>query len=63
MAIIHSYSTPRTLKIVKESASDERATVLGLLMDYQDVFSWSYTDMKGLDPQYYQHQIHLEHDA
>ena len=33
--------------------------ILGLLTEYQDVFPWSYNDMKGLDPQYYQHQIHL----
>ena len=32
-------------------------------MEYQDVFAWSYTDMKGLDPQYYQHQIHLHQYA
>ena len=27
------------------------------------MFAWSNTDMKGLDPQYYQHQIHLHQDA
>ena len=27
------------------------------------MFSWLYNDMKGLDPQYYQHQIHLQNDA
>ena len=54
---------PRILKIAKELTFDEHATLVGLLKDYQDVFAWSCTDMKGLDPQYYQHQIHLEHDA
>ena len=48
-----------TLKIAKELACEERSTLIGLLSDYQDVFTWSYNDMKGLDPQYYQHQIHL----
>ena len=29
----------------------------------RDVFAWSYEDMQGLDPQLYQHQIHLSMDA
>ena len=27
------------------------------------VFAWSYEDMKGLEPKFYQHQIHLTKDA
>ena len=26
-----------------------------LLGEYRDVFAWSYEDMKGLDPKFYQH--------
>ena len=29
------------------------------LQEYWDVFAWSYEDMKGLDPQFYQHKINL----
>ena len=29
------------------------------LREYQDVFSWSYEDMKGLEPQFHQHKINL----
>ena len=29
------------------------------LREYHDVISWSYDDMKGLDPQFYQHKINL----
>ena len=66
---------PRTLKLSKELASNERATLVGLLTEYQDVFSWLdpqyyhhkihllMNDMKGLDPQYYHHKIHLQHAA
>ena len=32
---------PCTLKIAEDLASDERATLVRLLMDYQDVFAWS----------------------
>ena len=39
---------PRTLKIAKELASDERSALVGLLTEYQDVFAWSYNDMNGV---------------
>ena len=52
-----------TLKIANNLPLDERSALIRLLTDYQDVFTCSYTDMKGLNPQYYQHQIHLLHDA
>ena len=29
------------------------------LREYWDVFAWSYEDMKGFDPQFYQHKINL----
>ena len=45
------------------SPLDKRSALIQLHTKYHDVFAWSYTDMKGLDPQYYQHQIHLQHDA
>ena len=53
----------RTLKIPKELAPAESSTLVSLLFDYRDVFAWSYSDMKGLDPRYYQHQILLKQDA
>ena len=58
-----SDENPRTLKIANNLPPDERSALIWLLTDYQDVFAWSYIDMKGLDPQYYQHQIHLQHDT
>ena len=41
----------RTVKIAKDLAENDR-TALITLTKYQDVFTWSYNDMKGLDPQY-----------
>ena len=58
-----SSDEPRLVKISKDLAISNRSTLITLLMEYQDVFTWSYSDMKGLDPQYYQHQIHLHMDA
>ena len=37
--------------------------MIALLGEYRDVFAWSYEDMKGLDPKFYQHQINLATDA
>ena len=54
-----SDENPRTLQIANNVPTGEQASLVRLLTDYQDVFAWSYTDMKGLDPQYYQHQINL----
>ena len=54
---------PRLVSVTKEMRSEEKAMHILLLTDYKDVFTWSYEDMKGLDPQFYQHQIHLNKDA
>ena len=58
-----SSTKPRTLKIATELASDERSALVGLLMEYQDVFAWSFEDMKGLDLTFCQHQINLHDDV
>mgnify|MGYP000429774759 CR=1 FL=1 len=34
-----------------------------LLKNFWNVFSWLYDDMRGLDPQLYQHQIHRSKDT
>ena len=58
-----SDENPRTLKITNNLPPDKRSALIRLLTDYQDVFPWSYINMEGLDPQYYQQQLHLLHDA
>ncbi|MCO5573038.1 hypothetical protein L7F22_026803 [Adiantum nelumboides] len=37
--------------------------LITLLREFQDIFAWEYADMKGLDPKFYQHKIHLKPDA
>ena len=63
MINLGSDENPRTLQIPNNLPTSERAYLVQLLTDYQDVFAWSYANMKGLDPQYYQHQIHLLPDT
>ena len=54
---------PRTLSIAKNLPPSTRTELIELLGEYKDVFAWSYEDMKGLDPKFYQHQINLATDA
>ena len=54
---------PRPVNVAKEMPKDEKKAMVELLMNFRDVFAWSYEDMRGLDPQLYQHQIHLSTDA
>ena len=42
---------------------EEKSAMVALLKEFWDVFAWSYEDMQGLDPQLYQHQIHLSKDT
>ena len=52
---IGSWEIPRKVKIATDLANNDRLVLTTLLKEYQDVFAWSYNDMKGLEPQYYQH--------
>ena len=40
-------------------STDERDSLLRLLISYLDVFAWSYEDMPGLDPSIVQHHLPL----
>ena len=53
----------RPVHVAKEMPPEEKSAMVTLLKEFRDVFAWSYEDMQGLDPQLYQHQIHLSKDA
>ena len=54
---------PKTILIAKEMLNEEKQRLKDLLKQYKDVFASSFEDMKGLDPAFCQHQIHLHKDA
>ena len=60
---IGTTEAPRALSIAKDLLPTARATMIKLLQEYKDVFSWSHEDMKKLDPKFYQHQINLSTNA
>ena len=39
-----------------------RAKLVQLLRDYKDMFTWSYADMEGINPRFYEHKINLKLD-
>ena len=43
------------ISIAKNLPPTTRTTMITLLGKYKDVFAWSYEDMKGLNPKFYQH--------
>ena len=49
----------RPVLIVKNLPETFKTELTQTLREYRDVFTWSYEDMKGLDPQFYQHKINL----
>ena len=54
---------PKPILIAKEMLYDDKQRLKTLLKQYKDVFAWSFEDMKGLNPTFCQHQIHLNKDA
>ena len=42
---------------------DEEQLLISTLKEYKDVFSWSYKDLKGVDPNTCQHNIPMHEDA
>ena len=49
--------------IAKDMSEVDKQRLTGLLKQYKDLFAWSFKDMKGLDPAFYQHQINLHKDS
>ena len=41
---------PKNLRIGGNLSEDEKAKMAKLLVEYEDVFTWAYSDMPGLDP-------------
>ena len=48
---------PRLIKIGSSLNEKERKDLQELLMEFQEVFAWSYEDMPGIDPEIAQHHI------
>ena len=56
-------SKPKAILIAKDMRHEDKQKLKDLLKQYKYVFAWSFENMKGLDPTFYQHQIHLNKDG
>ena len=45
--------------VAKNLPGEFKIELAQTLREHWDIFAWSYEDMKGLDPQFYQHKINL----
>ena len=50
---------PKPAYIAIDLQSEEEQELIQLLKEFRDVFSWSYKDLKGVDPTVCQHTIPL----
>ena len=49
--------------IALDLSQEEEELLIETLKEYRDVFSWSYKDLKGVDPTIGQHTISMKEDA
>jgi hypothetical protein len=48
---------PQNINLGKECSEQERSAFIKLFKEFQDVFSWTYDDLKTFDPNIIQHAI------
>ena len=54
---------PKMVKVSVHIDGKFKEDLKALLVEFKDVFSWEYFDMKGIDPLLHQHKINLKIDA
>ncbi|MCO5598511.1 hypothetical protein L7F22_052608 [Adiantum nelumboides] len=50
----------KPIHINKQLEVPFRKELIALLREFQNIFAWEYADMRGQDPKFYQHKIHLK---
>ena len=53
---------PKMIKLLKNLPPQEKEKYMELLKEYQDVFAWSYEDLKAYDTSIIQHKIPIKDD-
>jgi hypothetical protein len=52
--------SPKNVKIGAQCSDEEKMKFAKLLGEFQDVFGWSYEDLRGFDPSLIQHVIPIK---
>ena len=53
----------KRVRVSAELEKQFKEQLVQLLKEYRDVFAWTYTDMEGIDPKFYEHKINLKEGA
>jgi hypothetical protein len=51
---------PQTIKVNAQSTKENMNSMKKLLLEYKDMFTWTYKDLKGIPPKLAQHCIELD---
>jgi ribonuclease HI len=57
---IGTSESPKIIKLGAQCSDEEKEKFTELLHEFQDVFSWSYEDLRGFDPALIQHAIPIK---
>jgi hypothetical protein len=57
---IGTFESPKIIKLGAQCSDEEKVKFTELLCEFQDVFSWSYEDLRGFDPALIQHAIPIK---
>ena len=57
---IGTKENPRLIKISKVLSPTEKLKYISLFKEFQDIFSWSYEDLKSYDTSIIQHKIPIK---
>jgi hypothetical protein len=52
--------SPKIIKIGAQCSDEEKKKFMDLFQEFHDVFSWSYEDLRGFDPNIIQHAIPIK---
>jgi hypothetical protein len=55
--------SPKNINLGKTVSKEERKAYIQIFRQYQDVFAWSYRDLKNYDTHIIQHTILLNHEV
>ena len=56
----HDHGMDKPVSISTSLSAVERARLINLLKEYQDVFAWKYDEMPGIDPGLVAHSLNVE---
>jgi len=60
---VGNHAHPKLISISESLSLTEKQDLISLIREYTDIFTWSYEDMHGLDPQVAAHRLNIKPNA